>query len=199
MLGVALYSCVGWNAQNAVVWWQRRHARDLSCCGCDRCVCRVWWDFMHMSNELWRLSGTAKMRATPPEYLRNCTTCIKEVRSAFLCVRGKAHDNVMASYHSTSGSPCMYFSDLTCKWYQDLQTWNRPSRTQRGSDNTDLCNSGFIVCQTQQEDTGLVDLDGHRPPSPLHLAHGGSLFGSCLSDQSLRRKLEMYEMFFSLF
>jgi len=57
-----------------------------------------------------------------------------------------------------------------------------------GTKYTDLSDSGFIVCQTQQEDAGLVDLDGHRPPSPLHLAHGGCLLGSCLSDQRLRTK-----------
>lgn len=52
---------------------------------------------------------------------------------------------------------------------------------------TDLSNSSFVVCQTQQEDAGLVHLDGHRPATPLHLAHGGRLLSSGLSDQSLGR------------
>lgn len=62
---------------------------------------------------------------------------------------------------------------------------------------TDLSNSSFIVSQTQQEDAGLVHLDGHRASSPLHLTHGGSLLGSCLSDQRLsgKKKKELIQHF----
>lgn len=50
---------------------------------------------------------------------------------------------------------------------------------------TNLGNGSLIVCQAQQKDAGLVDLDRHRASSPLHLAHGCCLLGSRLGDQGL--------------
>lgn len=56
------------------------------------------------------------------------------------------------------------------------------------SSSNDLSDGGLVVCQTQQEHAGFVDLDGHSSSSPLHLAHGDRLLGPRLSDQGLWRE-----------
>ena len=55
---------------------------------------------------------------------------------------------------------------------------------------THLSNGRLVVCQSQEEDAGLVDLHGHGAAAPLHLAHGGGLLGPSLGDQSLPQKTD---------
>lgn len=61
-----------------------------------------------------------------------------------------------------------------------------------------LCNGSLIVSQPQEKDPGFIDFNGNSATPPLHLTHGGCLFRSRLSDQSLEKEREVSDMEYDL-